>query len=71
MKVTLLILFLSSSHIQSVAFLNYLISILIIAIALSSENKFLEPLSACIFLISFLFGLHKKKCQWLEGHPIE
>jgi len=54
MKAMLSVVFLSSSSTQSVAFLNCLISILIIVEALSSENKFLEPLCSVVFLFASL-----------------
>lgn len=53
MKIMVLIVFLSSSSTQSVAFLNRL-SILIIVKALRSENKFLEPLCPVVFLFASL-----------------
>lgn len=52
-----LAVFLSSSSTPSVAFLNCL-SILIIVEALSSENKFLEPLCPCVVLCVSLL-IHK------------
>lgn len=57
MRVMVLAVFLSSSSTLSVAFLNCL-SILIIVEALSSENKFLEPLCPCVVLCVSLLLFH-------------